>query len=173
VLALAFALAVLPAAAPQAPAPVAVVETVKGVFEIQFFPGDAPKSVAHLVGLLEKRFYRGQRITRVTASLVQFGDPQSRDMTKRANWGSGGSGTRIGAAEFSKRTHARGIVALAHPGNAAAADSQLFILKAAVPSYDGQYTVVGRVTAGMAVVDRLAVADLIKQASIKAAAQPF
>ena len=81
--------------------------------------------------------------------------------------------TRIGVAEFSKRTHARGIVAMAHPGNPALADSQMFILKAAVPSYDGKYTIVGRVTAGMAVVDRLAVADMIKQATIKAAGPNF
>ena len=67
----------------------------------------------------------------------------------------------------------RGIVAMAHPGNPALADSQMFILKAAVPSYDGKYTIVGRVTAGMAVVDRLAVADMIKQATIKAAGPNF
>jgi len=79
-------LAAAPAARQAAPAPVVVFETAKGVFEIEFFPQDAPKSVAHLVGLVEKRFYRGQRIHRVTASLVQFGDPQTRDMTRRDYW---------------------------------------------------------------------------------------
>jgi len=160
-------LPVVPAARQAAPAPVAVFETAKGVFEIEFFPQDAPKSVAHLVGLVEKRFYRGQRIHRVTASLVQFGDPQTRDMTRRDYWGRGGSGNSIGVAEISKRTHARGTVALAHSGNPAYADSQLFILKAAVPSYDGKYTIVGRVTRGMDVVDKLAVTDVLKQVTIK------
>jgi len=158
---------VVPDAHQAAPAPVAVFETVKGVFEIEFFPQDAPKSVAHLVNLLEKRFYRGQRVHRVTASLVQFGDPQTRDMTRRDYWGRGGSGSSIGVAEISKRTHARGIVALAHSGNPAYADSQLFILKAAVPSYDGQYTIVGRVVRGMDVVDKLAVTDVLKQVTMK------
>jgi len=160
-------LAAAPAARQAAPAPVVVFETAKGVFEIEFFPQDAPKSVAHLVGLVEKRFYRGQRIHRVTASLVQFGDPQTRDMTRRDYWGRGGSGSSIGVAEISKRTHARGIVALAHSGNPAYADSQLFILKAAVPSYDGKYTIVGRVTRGMDVVDKLAVTDVLKQVTLK------
>ncbi len=151
----------------QATPPVAVFETAKGVFEIEFFPADAPKSVAHLVSLIEKRFYRGQRVHRVTAGLVQFGDPQSRDMTRRDYWGRAGSGTSIGVAEFSKRSHTRGIVALAHSGNAAYADSQMFIVKAAAPSYDGKYTIVGRVTRGMDVVDKLAVADVLKQVSMK------
>lgn len=157
----------VPDARQAAPAPDVVFETAKGVFEIEFFPQDAPKSVAHLVGLVEKRFYRGQRVHRVTASLVQFGDPQTRDMTRRDYWGRGGSGSSIGVAEFSKRTHARGIVALAHSGNAAYADSQLFILKANVPSYDGKYTIVGRVVSGMDVVDKLAVTDVLKQVRMK------
>jgi cyclophilin family peptidyl-prolyl cis-trans isomerase len=165
------ALLALAQAAPDArqaqAAPVAVFETAKGVFEIEFFPEDAPKSVAHVVGLIEKRFYRGQRVHRVTAGLVQFGDPQSRDMTRRDNWGRSGSGTSIGVAEFSKRSHIRGIVALAHAGNAAYADSQLFIVKVPSPAYDGKYTIVGRVTRGMDVVDKLAVADVLKQVSMK------
>jgi len=47
------------------------------------------------------------------------------------------------------------------------ADSQLFILKANVPSYDGKYTIVGRVVSGMDVVDKLAVTDVLKQVRMK------
>lgn len=163
---LAFGL-VLPEAKQAAPAPVAVFETARGVFEIEFFPQDAPKSVAHLIALIEKRFYRGQRVHRVTSGLVQFGDPTTRDMSRRDSWGRTGSGKAIGVAEFSKRTHARGVVSLAHAGNAAYADSQIFIVKTAAPPYDGKYTVVGRVTSGMDVVDKLVVTDVIKQVSMK------
>jgi peptidylprolyl isomerase len=98
---------------------------------------------------------------------VQFGDPATRDMTRRDYWGGGGSGRPIGVAEFSKRTHARGIVALAHSGDAARADSQMFILKVATPAYDGKYTIVGRVVSGMGVVDKLAVTDVLKQVALK------
>jgi cyclophilin family peptidyl-prolyl cis-trans isomerase len=167
------ALALLPVAgaarqaAPAQAAPVAVFETAKGVFEVEFFPQDAPKSVAHLTGLIQKRFYRGQRVHRVTASLVQFGDPTTRDVSRRDYWGSGGSGQSIGVAEFSKRTHARGIVALAHSGDAARADSQMFILKAPTPAYDGKYTIVGRVVRGMDVVDKLVVTDVLKQVTLR------
>lgn len=153
-------------------APVVVFETAKGVFEVEFFPADAPKSVAHIIGLVEKRFYRGQRIHRVTAGLVQFGDPQTRDMTKRDWWGRAGSGRTVGVAEFSKRSHTRGMVSLAHSGNAVNADSQLFILKAASTNLDGKHAIVGRVTRGMDVVDRLAVADVLKQVTLKGGGRP-
>src|SRR5688572_24950439 len=83
--------------------PVLVFETDKGTFEIETYPSQAPKTVAHLVGLVNKRFYNGLRIHRVVPNfVVQLGDPQTRDMTKRALWGSGGSSTSIGVAEFSK-----------------------------------------------------------------------
>src|ERR1041385_3137928 len=55
--------------------PVLVFDTVKGSFEMELFRADAPKSVAHILELMQKNFYRAQRIHRVTESLVQFGDP--------------------------------------------------------------------------------------------------
>ncbi len=72
-----------PQTTPAAPPPVVVFETVKGTFEIQLFAADAPKSVEHIVGLVKRGFYRGQRIHRVTPTLVQWGDPKSKDMTYR------------------------------------------------------------------------------------------
>ena len=51
--------------------------------------------------------------------VIQMGDPLTRDMTKQADWGRGGSGTPVGVAEFSKpRTHVKGAVAMAHAGDA-------------------------------------------------------
>ena len=59
---------------------------------------------------------------------MQLGDPQTRDMTKERMWGTGGSGKPIGVAEISKtRTHVRGAVAMAHAGDAAKADSQMYV----------------------------------------------
>ncbi len=151
-----------------ASSPRLVVETAKGTIEIRLFRAEAPKSVDHLLGLVKRDFYRGLRVHRVTSSLAQFGDPFTRDMSRRADWGSGGSGTQVGVAEFSKQlTHQRGTVAFAHRGSPVMADSQLYIMKTAGPSLDGKHVIIGQVTTGMDVVDRLAVADLIKQISIK------
>ena len=154
--------------APAAADPVLVFETVKGTIEIRLFKSEAPKSVDHLLELMKRSFYRGQRFHRVTASLVQWGDLTSRDMSRRDYWGSTNSGSPIGVFEWSKkRSHVRGAVGLAHSGDARGADSQLYIMKTASPGLDGKHAIVGQVIAGMAVVDKIAVTDMIKNATVK------
>ncbi len=149
--------------------PVIVVETAKGTIEIELFASDAPKSAAHLLELVRRGFYRGQRFHRVEASLVQVGDPQSRNVAMEGYWGQGGSGTPIGVAEISKaHSHVRGAVGLAHAGaDARYADSQFYIMKTPSPSLDGKYAVVGRVIAGMDVVDKLQKRDVLKNVYVK------
>ncbi len=156
-------------AKPPAPKdPVLVLETARGTIEIRLFRAEAPKSVDHLLELMKRSYYRGQRFHRVTASLVQFGDPTSRLMSRQAYWGTGGSGKPINAFEWSKkRTHVRGAVGLAHSGNPMAADSQIYIMKTASPGLDGKHAVIGQVVAGMPVVDKIEVPDLIKNATVK------
>src|SRR5881296_2706711 len=75
---------------PQTIPPVLVVETSKGTFEIETYPNEAPKTVAHVVDLVKRGFYDGQRFHRVAPGFViQWGDPQSQDTTKEADWGRG------------------------------------------------------------------------------------
>lgn len=157
-----------PAAKPAGP--VVVVETSKGIFEFETYPADAPKTVARILELVKTRFYNGQRVHRVVNGFViQWGDPQTRDMTKRESWGVGGSGKPIGAAE-TKRKHVKGAVAMAHAGDAAGADSQMYITladTAATRALDGQYTVFGGVVSGMDVVAKIAVDDRIVRMTVK------
>jgi cyclophilin family peptidyl-prolyl cis-trans isomerase len=149
--------------------PVLVVETVKGTIQIQTYPGEAPKTVEHIVALAKRNFYNGHRVHRVVNGfVVQFGDPQSRDMTKRDRWGSGGSGRSIGVGEANpKRRHGVGAVAAAHPGDPRLADSQMYITLAAQPKLDGQFTVFGQVVSGMDVVQKLAVNDIVRRVTVK------
>jgi cyclophilin family peptidyl-prolyl cis-trans isomerase len=151
--------------------PVLVFETVKGTFEIETFPGEAPKTVAHIVGLVNKRFYNGLRVHRVVPNfVVQIGDPQTRDMTKKPQWGTGGSGTAIGVAEFSKTMkHAVGLVSMAHAGDPARADSQFFIVIGPASHLDGKHQIWGRISSGMDTVRKLAVEDRIVRATVKEA----
>jgi peptidyl-prolyl cis-trans isomerase B (cyclophilin B) len=150
--------------------PLLTLITEKGVVEIRLFASESPKSVEHILALAKRNFYRAQRFHRVEGSLVQFGDPQSRDMSRRDWWGRQSSGAIIGVAEFNKRTHVRGAVSLAHGGDPKGADSQIFIMKTASPSLNGKHVVIGQVTAGMAIVDGLKVADVIKNLTLKPAA---
>src|SRR5687768_18211082 len=128
------------APAPAGTGPTIVVETTRGSFEFVTFPDTAPKTVAHIVALVKRNFYNGQRIHRVVPGFVlQFGDPLTRDMTKKELWGSGNSGKPIGVAEMSKtHTHdKKGMVAMAHSGDPAkTADSQFYITLAPQPRLD-------------------------------------
>lgn len=157
--------------------PVVVFETSKGTFEMELYPADAPKSVAHILTLVRRNFYRGQRVHRYVAGfVVQFGDQQSRDMTKKDRWGQQGSGRPIGVAEISpKRPHKLGAVGLAHSGDPKGADSQIYFCLNGPARYqppnaalNGSYAVIGQVTSGMDVVQKLRELDIIKQVTVKA-----
>ncbi len=158
-----------PAATSPGAGPVIVVETVKGTFEFETYPNEAPKTVARIVELVNKRFYNGQRVHRVVPNfVVQLGDPTTRDMTKQPDWGRMGSGTPIGVAEITKtRKHVRGAVAMAHAGDASKADSQWYVTLAPQPRLDGQYTVFGQVISGMDVVSKLQVTDRIVRITVR------
>jgi len=148
--------------------PTLLVDTAKGQIEIRLNPADAPKTVEHILGLVAHNFYRGQRVHRVEASLVQFGDPNSRNMSLQNAWGSGGSGSPIGVAEITpKMKHVRGSVGLGYSDSPKFGDSQLYIMKRASPSLDGKYCVLGQVTKGMDVVDKLEVTDPIRNVTLK------
>jgi cyclophilin family peptidyl-prolyl cis-trans isomerase len=154
--------------------PVIVLETAKGTIEFETYPEEAPKTVAQIVGLVQRNFYNGLRFHRAEYDLVQIGDPATRNMLKRDMWGRGNSGKPIGVSEITKkRRHVRGAVAMAYPGsNATLADSQFYITTKAHPELDAKFTVFGRVIKGMEVVDKLQVADVLKKASVKGPATP-
>jgi cyclophilin family peptidyl-prolyl cis-trans isomerase len=152
--------------------PVVVVDTAKGSFAFEMFPGDAPWTVAHILELVRARFYDGQRVHRALPEfVVQFGDPQTRDLDKRDLWGRGpgaASGKPIDAAEITKkRQHVRGAVGMAHMGNPAKADSQIYITLEPRPDLDGRYAVIGQVISGMDLLPLLQVGDEIRRVYVR------
>jgi cyclophilin family peptidyl-prolyl cis-trans isomerase len=155
------------------PAPsLIVVETTQGTFAFETYSREAPRSTAHIVALVKAGFYDGQRVHRaVPGFVVQFGDPQTRDLEKRALWGQGveaSSGTPIGVAEVTpKRKNVALAVGLAHMGEPAQADSQLYIMLKARPELDGQYAVIGHVVEGEDVPARLQVGDEIRRVYVR------
>jgi peptidyl-prolyl cis-trans isomerase B (cyclophilin B) len=167
------ALAYLPALPDaQTAGPVIVVETTKGAFAFETYPTDAPKTVAHILQLVRKGFYDGQRFHRaIPGFVVQWGDPRSRDLDKQADWGRGdpaSSGTPIGASEISaKHLQTRGAVAVAHYGDPSKADSQIYVTLADRPDLNGKYTVFGHVVAGTDVPERLQRGDLITRMYVR------
>jgi cyclophilin family peptidyl-prolyl cis-trans isomerase len=159
-----------PSATPtQGAGPTVVVETSKGTFEFETYPNEAPRTVEHVLNLVKKNFYNGLRFHRVEPGFViQVGDPNTRDYTKRDLWGTGGSGTPVGVAELSrKHSHVKGAVAMAHPGNAAKADAQFYVTLAPKPNLDGKYVVFGNLVSGFDVPDKIRVGDVIRKMYVK------
>jgi peptidyl-prolyl cis-trans isomerase B (cyclophilin B) len=164
-----------PAAPQRSPGagPIIVFETVKGTFEIETYPNEAPKTVEHVLALVKRNFYNGLRIHRFEPGfVVQWGDPQTRDMTKKDLWGTGGSGKTVGVSEVSpKRPHQTGSVGAAYAKDPRNADSQMYITLAPAPQLNKAYTVFGQVISGMEVVNQLRVPDVIRRATIKGASK--
>ena len=69
-------------------------------------------------------------------------------------WGQGGPGHNL-KAEFSSRSHLRGIVSMARATDPDSAGSQFFIVTDDSTFLDKQYTVFGEVVDGMEVADKI------------------
>ncbi len=153
-------------------APLIVVETSQGSIAFVTFPDEAPLTVAHILDLVKRGFYDGQRVHRaIPGFVVQFGDPQSRDRDSQALWGRGApasSGKPIGVAEITRRRpNLQGAVGIAHMGEPAKGDSQIYITLARRTDLDGQYAVFGQVVDGADVLDRLRVGDDIRRVYVR------
>src|SRR5882724_10535801 len=124
-----------------------ILETTKGPVSIAMRPDLAPGHVARIKELVREGFYDGIVFHRVIDGfMAQTGCPQGT--------GTGGSGQKL-KAEFTPEKHVRGTVSMARSQNPDSGDSQFFICFADSPWLNGQYTVWGRVTAGMENVDKI------------------
>jgi len=129
-----------------------------GEIRMEFYPEDAPRTVENFVTLAKKGFYDGLTFHRVVPGfVVQGGDPRGT--------GTGGPGYTI-KAEFNKRKHVRGTLAMARAQDPDSAGSQFYITFGPQPRLDGSYTVFGQVISGMEHVDNIQIGDKMKSVKI-------
>jgi peptidylprolyl isomerase len=122
-------------------------DLASGRVVIEMRPDLAPGHCAQIKALARRGFYDGIVFHRVIDGfMAQTGDPTGT--------GTGGSGNRL-KAEFSREPHVRGTCSMARAQHPDSADSQFFICFADANFLDGQYTVWGKVTAGMEHVDKI------------------
>ncbi|HTI79067.1 MAG TPA: peptidylprolyl isomerase [Acetobacteraceae bacterium] len=128
---------------------VLVIEVAHGRIVIEMFPDAAPKHVERIKTLVRQGFYDNTPFHRVIEGfMAQGGDPTGT--------GTGGSDMPDLEAEFTtQRKFLRGTCGMARTSNPNSANSQFFIMFAAAPHLDGQYTIWGQVTEGIDVVDKL------------------
>jgi len=146
------------------PGPNLVIEvagSTTGTITIDMAQDLAPAHVAQITALAQEGAYDGVVFHRVIEGfMAQTGDVEfGRNGGDLAQAGMGGSTKPDLAAEFSAATFDRGVVGMARSMDPNSANSQFFIMFAPAPHLDGQYTVVGRVIAGMEVVDAIKKGD--------------
>ena len=140
----------------------ALLDTAQGPITMEFFPNVAPIHVSNFEKLAESGFYNGTIFHRIVKGFViQGGDPNTKNSTNMAAWGTGDPGYKI-EAEFSNTPHNRGIVSMARSSDPDSAGSQFFIVLNDSRFLDNQYTVFGRVVNGMDVVDKIAALPTIQ-----------
>ena len=139
----------------------AEVATARGSFAIGLDVEEAPLTVLNFVTLARKGFFDGGRLHRVVPDfVVQGGDPRGD--------GTGGPGYAI-RDEINPLRYGRGAVGMALSGPDTGG-SQWFVTLSPQPHLDGSYTVFGRVTAGMDVVERIEQDDAL--VSVRITEQP-
>ena len=123
-------------------------DTKDGRVTIRLRPDLAPKHVAQIKTLARQGFYDNIVFHRVIEGfMAQTGDPTGTGM--------GGSKLPNLPAEFSKESFKRGTVGMARSSDPNSANSQFFICFGDASFLNNNYTIVGEVTAGMEVVDKI------------------
>ncbi|MEX0672742.1 MAG: peptidylprolyl isomerase [Candidatus Paceibacterota bacterium] len=129
--------------------------TSKGDISMELYGDDFPNTVGNFVKLANEEFYDGIIFHRVIEGfMIQGGDPTGT--------GTGGPGYAFEdelkpESEAAQRGYARGTVAMANSGPDTNG-SQFFIVHQDAP-LPYQYTIFGRVTSGMDVVDAIATSE--------------
>jgi peptidylprolyl isomerase len=119
-----------------------------GTIKIELYSNIAPKMVARFKELAKEGVYDGTTFHRINQSVIQGGDPLSKD-DDPTNDGTGKSDKPNVEAEFSDIKYDTGIVGAARGQDFNSANSQFFITLKRETGFDNRYTVFGKVIDGM------------------------
>jgi cyclophilin family peptidyl-prolyl cis-trans isomerase len=134
----------------------ATIETTKGSIEVELYETDAPKTVANFVGLAKEGYFNGIIVHRISKGFViQTGDPTGTGAGGRSIYGGSFEDELFPATPSYQTGYVRGTLAMANRGPNTNT-SQFFIVLQDAPWLPKNYTIFGRVTKGMEVVDSIA-----------------
>ena len=126
---------------------VAKIETEEGDIELEFLPKVAPTHVRNFIALAKAGYFDGLGFHRcIKGFMIQGGCPLGNGM--------GGPGYAL-PAEFNETKHERGILSAARSQSPNSAGSQFFLCHARAASLDNKYTVYGKATKGLEVIDKI------------------
>ena len=119
-----------------------------GTIKIELYSNIAPKMVEQFKTLAKEGVYDGTTFHRINQSVIQGGDPLSKD-DDPTNDGTGKSSKPNVVAEFSDIPYDTGIVGAARGPDNNSANSQFFITLKRESGFDNRYTIFGKVIEGM------------------------
>ncbi len=139
-----------------------VFKTNKGDITVELFTKDMPITAGNFLKLAKEDFYDGIKFHRVINNfMIQAGDPNSKDDTKQASWGTGGPGYAIADEHIEGFSNTRGTLSMANSGPDSGG-SQFFINLVNNVNLDfdkqpltSKHPVFGHVIDGMDVVDAI------------------
>lgn len=138
---------------------VAVLKTNMGDIKVKFYNDLSPKTVNNFLNLADAGFYDGTRFHRVINDfMIQGGDPNSRDESKKDVWGTGGPGYKF-ADEFNDKKLVKGSLAMANSGPNTNGSQFFIVTKDSTPWLDGKHTNFGEVVEGLDVVESIEALD--------------
>ena len=139
-----------------------------GTIEIELLGEVAPNHVRQIKEIAESGQLDGVVFHRVIEGfMAQTGDVQhGRRGGDLSRAGTGGSSLPDLEAEFSEERFLRGTVGMARARHPDSANSQFFIMFADGEFLNGQYTLFGRVVAGMDVVDAIKLGDSARNGTV-------
>jgi cyclophilin family peptidyl-prolyl cis-trans isomerase/HEAT repeat protein len=137
------------------PSPRVRLRTSRGELELVLDRVAAPRHVASFLELAAAGCYDGLGFHRVVPDFVVQGlDPRGD------GWGTGG---RRVPDEFGPRPFLTGTLGMPHAGEPHTGGCQVFLTHVPTPHLDGAYTVLGQVAAGLDVVQRLQIGDVVHE----------
>jgi len=133
----------------------AVIVTTLGTIEAELYQADAPKTVENFTGLAGKKYFNGIIFHRVVPGFViQGGDPTGTGGGGKSIWGKEFADELNPAAPSYKEGYKKGVLAMANRGPNTNT-SQFFIMLDDNTTLPKSYTIFGKVTKGMDVVDAI------------------
>jgi cyclophilin family peptidyl-prolyl cis-trans isomerase len=143
-------------------------DTAAGEIEIALRPDLAPNHVRNFLALTKVGYYDGLRFDRLVHQeavspdaqrsiirLVRFGCPAGT-----GDPGIGHVGYRL-RSEFTEEKHEAGTVGFTREADPSSAGVRLYITLAPAPAMDGNFTIIGKVSKGLDVVERIAAGKLL------------
>lgn len=127
--------------------------TTKGNIVLTLDTVHTPKTAENFLKLAKSGFYDGTRFHRVIAGfMIQGGDPLSKEVAKKAMWGTGGPGYTFPDELGPTNKNSRGTISMANRGPDTNG-SQFFINLVDNDYLDTKHTVFGYVSQGLDVMD--------------------